>query len=621
SLDSASATTASEYLRQNWPDSDTGILEAICRCGKAVEDPKKDLDCDIVVRKRPKQTIVSVRGTTSFILNVVEQLSWIASALRASPSEGLAQCSPFFSHLEAFPSREASKEDTLASYGFYDIYGRISFDVKEIDPESSKLQNGTCWHGLFRNPVVVQGYPHVNKGSPGLNIPFNIMAGLLRTVRVTKFDGRIFIKGFSALLFPTKYDHGTITWHLLYNIDGAYISYLDERIMHLQDDDAKQISMADLTWTNHVVGWCSDAKSYTGSLDAHYPISRSACDESRPGWIFEKLTLSGGQYINLGLSFSVGVKDKPLHLWYRPTYEQQVLRFSKKFVLLYDIGDRRGWLVNGASALLHLVISSWKYELSTAIGDRFLSKVEDLKLTGRRYMASSAIEILINRENMALPVLPGKRTFVADRSAPSGQFGVRETDEAVVTFSDRVEEAIDYLEKAFTYQEERMYRPGLEVSLSAWTEPLAGFDFAEISEAETSIPCRFTELGPRSKGWMAFVQKLRAVTLFGRDFGDLIAPDTPPCRSWAHVPTGEDYIAIHAQDMNEITKRDPHALHGFLWYKPEALLDCICAQGDVCDRAQALVPLKIWKRLSKKTFNNASFNGKENGAIVLGYKR
>jgi hypothetical protein len=55
---------------------------------------------------------------------------------------------------------------------------------------------------------------------------------------------------------------------------------------------------------------------------------------------------------------------------------------SERFVLLYDVGDRRAWLVNGASALLHLVIASLKYELSTPIGYKFLSKVEDLKMVG-----------------------------------------------------------------------------------------------------------------------------------------------------------------------------------------------------------------------------------------------
>ncbi|KAK8202302.1 hypothetical protein IWZ01DRAFT_486994 [Phyllosticta capitalensis] len=633
SLCSATATTTAEYLKQNWPNTGTRILEVLRKSLDAAtttattEDLRNVFGTNIDIRTRAEQTIVGISGPKEFICEIVEQLSWIGSALRSSPSENLAECTPSYSHLEHVSPKFASQEDKRVACGFsranWDVYGRISFTVSEVDREWLKSREGTCWQGLFRNPVSARRYADSIRDNFGLEIPLNMMAGLLRTSRVTEFDGRVFIKGFSSILFPTKLVGDTITWHLLYNSDGSYLSYLDERIQSLQDEKARHIRLTDLfAATKNVVGWCSEAKSYTGSLDAHHPVNRSACDETRPGWIFEKLSISGGQYINLGLSFCLGVKDKPLHLWFRPTYEQQVLRMSKKYVLLYDVGDNRGWLVNGASALLHLVIASWKYELSSPIKSRFLSKVEDLRLVGRQHTAHSAIETLIDRVNMALPILPGKRTFVGESSGASSPIDRTKVEEAVVTFSDRVEEAIDYLEKAFTYQEERMYRPGYEVSVSAWNDTLVGFDFAEISESESSIPYRFADLGPRSKGWMAFVQKIKAVTLFGRDFGDLITPDTPPCRSWANMPTGEDYVAIHVQDMNEITKRDPRALHGFIWYQSGARFNCTCAQGgDVCDRAQALVPMKIWKRHSKKASSEASFNGNENGAIVFGYKR
>ncbi|KAK8159113.1 hypothetical protein BKA80DRAFT_206470, partial [Phyllosticta citrichinensis] len=239
----------------------------------------------------------------------------------------------------------------------------ISFYTKHEGQHERKLQEGTCWHGLFRNPVVVQGFPHTQEGKVGLDIPLNIMAALIRTCRVTEFDGRLFIKGFSAILFPTRIVDNCITWHLVYNEDGSYISYLDKRIECFQNEQARKIGISDLnSATKNVVGWCPEANNYAGSTEAHYPVKRSECHEPRPGWIFEKLSISGGKYINLGLSFCLGVKDKPLRLWSSATYDQQVLRFSNKYVLLYDVGDKRGWLLNGASALLHLVIAAWEYE-------------------------------------------------------------------------------------------------------------------------------------------------------------------------------------------------------------------------------------------------------------------
>ncbi|KAK7531942.1 uncharacterized protein J3D65DRAFT_559080 [Phyllosticta citribraziliensis] len=593
---SAQATTTEAYLTQFWPESGAQTLRALqdsirlnnanlLRCveqerGKHIH-ASKDNGMGVTV---------TVTGPLYFVADVGEQLAWIGSALQTSSFKRVTYYVPLLSDLGA-------EEIDMSFY----------VQREEKMQGEHAMQEGVCWQGLFRSPVVVQGFPHTQEGRLGLDIPLNMMAALIKACRVTEFDGRLFIKGFSAILFPTKLVDNCITWHLVYNEDGSYISYLDKRIEALQNEDARKIGLSDLAAApKNVVGWCAKAENFTGrSLDAHYPVSRSACEEPRSGWIFEKLSLSGGQYINLGLSFCMGVKDKPLHLWYRPTYEQQVLRFSKKYVLLYDVDDRRGWLVNGTSALLHLVIASWKYELSTAIGDRFLSKIEDLKMVGEKTTADRAFAILIDRENMALPVLPGKRTT--------------KVEESVVTFSDRVEEAIHYLEKAFTIQEEKMYSPGHEVTMPISTDTLPGYDFAEICESQTTVPCRFTELRATSKGWMAFLRKIQAVALFGREFGDLIRPTSAECSVWKDMPSGKDYIAVNVLDMKDLIDRKALSLEKFDWHCPERPFEC-SHDAAPCHRAQALVPKSSlsWLGSANNVCGPKILEGNERGAIILG---
>jgi hypothetical protein len=300
---------------------------------------------------------------------------------------------------------------------------------------------------------------------------------------------------------------------------------------------------------------------------------------------------------------------------------------SERFVLLYDVGDRRAWLVNGASALLHLVIASLKYELSTPIGYKFLSKVEDLKMVGEQYRANSAFYSLIDEGNMDLPILPGKKKMIKELEK-KGDIGKAKIEESNISFSDRVEQVIDYLEKAFIYQEEKIYRSGHEVKFPL-RRLLEGFDFAEIAESQTSVPRRITELKATGKGWIDFVRKIKAVTLFGRGFGEIISPTNVPCDFWRKMPTGDDYLAVCVHDLNNIIKRfgvrgkvDMQIVHGIFWHKPDKIFEH-CARRDrstaCCDRAQALLPIKFkFFRLLKRIVPAQTIDGKEGGAVIFG---
>lgn len=134
--------------------------------------------------------------------------------------------------------------------------------MDEIQQDSRRL-NGVCWYNLFKNPMVVKGYPvpaRVEAGT-GAEMPLNIMAGLARTQRVDCFKGMTFIKSFSILLVPTKRSGDMIFWHLVYNKDGRRISYLDSTIASL--GYAKNL---DLEQCRHVLGWCEDADFYAGII-------------------------------------------------------------------------------------------------------------------------------------------------------------------------------------------------------------------------------------------------------------------------------------------------------------------------------------------------------------------
>jgi gamma-glutamylcyclotransferase (GGCT)/AIG2-like uncharacterized protein YtfP len=188
---------------------------------------------------------LKVNADISVIAEVGEVLAWIGAALRTSPYDNrLAYCRPVVTWLNTSSCN-------------------IDFIIEEI-PQQTIPPNGQCWHHMFRNAVIVKGFPIRRKPetSIGLEIPLNVMAGLVRTKRIETFDGKYFIKGFSAMLVPTKRSGDTIIWHYVYKRDGSYISYLDNFRAH-----EEQINNVNVETSRHVVGWIMEARIYAGRSD------------------------------------------------------------------------------------------------------------------------------------------------------------------------------------------------------------------------------------------------------------------------------------------------------------------------------------------------------------------
>jgi hypothetical protein len=177
--------------------------------------------------------MVEASGTGVSVTEIGEQLAWLGAALHPVGNElGIAYCSPFVSEIYSnkppnLGTGLPSLPDTICKIDFH-------FERKE---DTAVPSNGQCWHHLFKNPVVVRGYPIPRRSEPstGLEIPLNMMAGLARTQRINIFNRKLFIKGFSTLLTPTNRIGDMLIWHLLYNQSGNRISYIDSTTPHLEN--------------------------------------------------------------------------------------------------------------------------------------------------------------------------------------------------------------------------------------------------------------------------------------------------------------------------------------------------------------------------------------------------
>lgn len=214
--------------------------------------------------------VFEVRGVLVSIAEMGELISWLGAALRTSPRDnGLIYCVP---NMRRIASNTApSNQNGGLRPCTHDIY-EINFAMEEISQRLPEV-NGQCWHDIFKNPVVVRGYPIPRRREwrTGLEISLNIMAGLAQTQRLNQFKEKTYIKGFSTMLFPTKENGEIVCWHLIYDKKGGRISYNNDRdgISYLGDDKDQEGCVGQINLENyrHVLGWCSEARLYAGELD------------------------------------------------------------------------------------------------------------------------------------------------------------------------------------------------------------------------------------------------------------------------------------------------------------------------------------------------------------------
>jgi hypothetical protein len=151
----------------------------------------------------------------------------------------------------------------------------LSFEVEEIEPDPQGSQSsGTCWQPLFRNPVIVKGYPILARShlERGLEIPLNLMAGLGEASRVTNFAGGVVVKGFSTLFCPTRRVDNSIQWHYLFERDGGRISYLAADKRCLNRLGSEDFDSTCLPHCRNFLGWASSVEVCAGKFLSKLPF-------------------------------------------------------------------------------------------------------------------------------------------------------------------------------------------------------------------------------------------------------------------------------------------------------------------------------------------------------------
>ncbi|KAK1834794.1 hypothetical protein QBC39DRAFT_342866 [Podospora conica] len=617
-----------QYLKETWPFVGEIVLDALIDWIKDTPSSSGD-NCPEIERCLFDGTRFTITasvdpwGKWCLVLNcagllysvgeIIEAFAWLASTLREAPGNRIG-------HSIATLKRVKYSRETVPKAWFQLTIADRTFIDKAA---ANKLgmpaaSGGNCWHDLFNNPVVSKGFPVPFRPSdtPGLEISLEAMATLVGAPRLTIFNNRAVLKGFNAAIFATACTDETVVWHLVVDKDGSRLRYSDERILEgLPMEMPSPVSF--IQGKKHILGWVSNVSYNIGSPSANYDIGWSSPDFVGPGCALEKLIISGGPgFLSAGAEFSLSRKDPSRVIRRKTAYFDTLNSLSTSYVVLYDTLDCRAWLSNGLHALLHLVRASLRHDKEVSdLAAECLFDPSKLQEDPEPANPKAAINFLRSRHNLELPIFPDLDDVRTEQATSAAQ--TLETEYRTntrVRLKDRVDGIMCVLEQLVDNQANLDdYAPGVPLRLTPRGK-LEGFRFMDVATGRAISP-RVVSLDASSsagKSWVDFTRSIKAVTLFGEGFGELLEPMAPDngdsnsniCHHWKTLPKDKDHLAVAVHDLVKIFRHEGSVAHiplklaaGIFW-DPTGLFEACACKGKrwrTCNHAQALLPKSFLK--------------------------
>jgi hypothetical protein len=324
-----------------------------------------------------------------------------------------------------------------------------------------------------------------------------------------------------------------------------------------------------------------------GTLAANYSIIGSDLPKSHSAYALQQAQISAGQLITGTAIFSLNQKDRPLHV---PCdgYMAKLSYLSSTFVNPWDVGEERGWLVNGVAALLHVLRASLEHS-KRKLKSEFLLHPHQLSDADDPTHPEAAMAVLTSRKNRDLQLYEDQSEVLKEHMQDNNGKCRIETKKVTRCYrvEDRVEHICNILEKLIDHQTSIAERSGIQVSFRPRRD-LDGWDFRDLVTDGGPLFSRVVVLKAIGKGWVDFTRGINAITLFGHGFGDSIQPKRPAiehCSVWSSVPTGKYYLTAWVSDLKEkmsgkrYTNSSPIQLcRGVIWHvKRKAFQRCPCA--------------------------------------------
>ena len=320
----------------------------------------------------------------------------------------------------------------------------------------------------------------------------------------------------------------------------------------------------------------------------------------------------------------------------RDDYLRQIRWAATRFVSLVDVEKRRSWLIDGAAALLYLVLSSIKYlQQHKVFKNLLLFKWEELQQHREQWPPEDrALAILSDETNMdqILYKNPAERWEEETIDEAGNSSTITKSKRTHILFSQKVRETYSILEQIVDRQEEAASADGVRLNLRKLpNRQIEGFDFIDIGGDCDPIEPYVHTLHDFGKGWVDFIEEISAVALFGKGFGDIIQPACTNgylCSHWPQVPNDKDYLAVCVPTINRLLREENtckapwRIINDIYWHTPGKTFEpCECdtvPSRTICDRVQVLLPMTC-QILWGSNFSSPSYL-EQRGGLIFGHR-
>ncbi|KAK5682553.1 hypothetical protein LTS10_005681 [Elasticomyces elasticus] len=587
--DSLQACTVQEYLRQCWPLLGVRLLhtlEAAIDSGANESLNGKSytlFDRSTVSFDRcEEKLVVQICAQATVIIEVAEQLAWLGAACAAS----------------VYPDRPSYRKARYRNAGpaldpDSDRF-EISYEDKEVDTAFY------CWSSLFRNPSIACDFParHREPGFPGLEMSVDMMIKLGDLLWATVFAEKFMLKGLSSMFYPVVREAHNVVWHFVCRKNKQVLPYEAAQDSCAGPDALAGMSTAWLHDARHFVGWTPHAASMLGTRDYPYSIPGQPCNLHKASNLtLERMTITGGKTLTAGLSIARGNHHRGMFLGEETNLRRMVYNARSMYTVLYDNFHKRGYLIDGASALLHLTYTQLKTPAREPItkyevGDRLL-------YAGQDPYEGSAADILCDEYNLGIFLnkyvsqTTGKETL-----AENGHFIEQPPEREIryYTVQDLVQD--NYLVLSKLWELHANQRPGHDLRMTD-RDRLEGWSLRSVVKGDAMLNPVIAHLQGSGEGWVDMIRSIKALVLMGTNIGEPITAVKATCPRWQKVPCGKDYLACRVQLLKEIA-HDNNGDHTFpqrllpnmRWHKESHMFEPCRGTpkhgGQCCERIQAL---------------------------------
>ena len=416
--------------------------------------------------------------------------------------------------------------------------GMLGFSLPPLEPVLEEEM--CCWHPLFANSVIARGFPIPPRtDQEGLEIDFNIMANLAATLYPLQCHGGLVMKGLSSVLIPKKQTGDSIQWHLV-------LGPLDEKLsMAKVEVDMSQFyetqNLRQLVEARAFLGLYENAQVHLGTNGSGYRnLNYSHATREKSKFQLYEMSATMGSSISSMWNFTVGTKfskQKGLRVvenMSKVLLERRLKNSQSQPLLMYDVGDQRGWLIPEISALLHITQAC-------------LSRDDDL------------MDILDSMPH-AQEDIDGEAAFSAIHAGK--EFEVRRAEQSLTGqpqyFTDFITQILTGFERRKEVVLTRDNKASVPVSVPFRRPTLYGWEVEDLITGSMFYDRKEVKLNKSTAGdWFQISEnRPELLVLFCKGLGEPIkpSPSTPHCRAWDPIPVDQGYLVATVRCLEQLSK-------------------------------------------------------------------